>query len=73
MLHLGVECPALGRSGQQSRRSYGKSGRISGIGCWGFGSMIAITISWSVNHSILWMILHGILSWFYIIYYAIKH
>ncbi len=34
--------------------------------------MLAITISWSLNHSILWMILHGIFSWFYIIYYTIK-
>jgi len=39
---------------------------------WGFGSMLAITISRSVNHSILWMILHGILSCLYVIYYAVK-
>ena len=44
----------------------------AGIGFWGFGSMLAITLSWSVNHSILWMTLHGILSWLYVIYYAIK-
>jgi hypothetical protein len=48
-------------------------GGSAGIGCWGFGSILAVTISWSVNHSILWMILHGILSWFYVIYYAVKH
>ena len=47
-------------------------GRSAGVGFWGFGSMLAITISWSVHKSILWMILHGILSWFYVIYYAIK-
>jgi hypothetical protein len=47
--------------------------QTAGIGCWGFGSIIAITLSWSVNRSILWMILHGIFSWFYVIYYAIKH
>ena len=35
-----------------------------------FGSALAIAISWSVNHSILWAILHGVLSWFYVIYYA---
>jgi hypothetical protein len=44
----------------------------AGIGFWGFGSMLAITISWSVKHSILWMMLHGILSWLYVIYYAMK-
>jgi hypothetical protein len=47
------------------------NGRSAGIGFWGFGSMLAIAISWSVKHSILWMILHGILSWFYVIYYAV--
>lgn len=36
----------------------------------GLGSAIAVTISWSVNHSILWAILHGIFSWCYVIYYA---
>lgn len=46
-------------------------GRSAGIGCWGFGSMLAITLSWSANHSILWMILHGIVSWFYVLYFAI--
>ncbi len=39
----------------------------------GFGTALAIAISWSANHSILWAILHGILSWFYVIYYAIKY
>lgn len=36
-----------------------------------FGSALAITISWSVHKSLLWAIVHGILSWFYVIYYAI--
>ena len=36
------------------------------------GSAIAITISWSVNKSILWAILHGLLSWFYVIHYAVN-
>ena len=38
-------------------------GGSAGIGFWGFGSMLDITISWSLKHSILWTILHGILSW----------
>ncbi|MFJ8260599.1 hypothetical protein ACIQ4I_01375 [Rummeliibacillus sp. NPDC094406] len=37
----------------------------------GFGSALAIAISWSVNKSILWAIFHGILSWIYVIYYAL--
>jgi hypothetical protein len=36
-----------------------------------FGSALAIAISWSTHHSILWAILHGFFSWFYVIYYAI--
>jgi len=36
------------------------------------GSVLAIVISWSVNKSILWAILHGIFSWFYVFYYAIN-
>jgi hypothetical protein len=37
----------------------------------GFGSALAIAISWSVHKSILWAIVHGILSWIYVIYYAL--
>ncbi len=39
----------------------------------GFGAALAITISWSANQSILWAILHGLLSWLYVIYYAIRY
>jgi hypothetical protein len=35
-----------------------------------FGSALAITISWSTHHSILWACLHGVLSWLYVIYFA---
>ena len=37
----------------------------------GFGSALAIAISWSQNESILWAILHGLFSWFYVLYFAI--
>ncbi len=40
----------------------------SGIG---LGSAIAVVASWSRNESILWAILHGILGWIYVIYFAI--
>ena len=39
----------------------------------GFGSALAITISWSVHKSILWAIIQGIFGWFYVIYYALTH
>lgn len=38
-----------------------------------FGSALAIAISWSVNKSILWAIFHGLLSWLYVLYYAIAY
>jgi hypothetical protein len=37
----------------------------------GFGTIIAMIISWSVNHSILWLLIHGFFGWFYIIYYLL--
>jgi hypothetical protein len=33
-----------------------------------FGSALAMVISYSHNHSILWAIIHGILSWLYVVY-----
>ena len=38
-----------------------------------FGSALAITISWSANKSLLWAIVHGIFSWVYVIYYALRY
>ncbi len=40
-----------------------------GIGSFGFGTVIAMILSWSVNHSIMWCLIHGFFSWAYIIYY----
>ena len=37
----------------------------------GLGSAIAVVCSWDRNRSILWAILAGILSWFYVIYFAL--
>ena len=37
----------------------------------GFGSALAIAISFTTNKSILWAILHGIFSWFYVLYFAL--
>ncbi len=39
----------------------------------GFGTALAIAISWGANKSIVWAIIHGILSWIYVIYYAIRY
>ena len=39
----------------------------------GFGTALAIAISYTNNHSILWAIIHGFFSWLYVIYYAIAY
>jgi len=57
-------------SEERRRRGGGSTAAKAGIG---FGTALAITISWSANKSILWAILHGIFSWFYVIYYAIRY
>lgn len=35
------------------------------------GSVLAVTFSWARNRSILWAIVAGLLSWFYVIYFAL--
>lgn len=40
----------------------------SGIG---LGSAIAVVCSWQRNRSIFWAIIAGILSWIYVIYFAL--
>lgn len=37
------------------------------------GCMLAVVISWGINHSILWGTLHGWLGWVYVIYYALGY
>jgi hypothetical protein len=37
----------------------------------GLGSVIAVVCSWQRNRSILWAILAGILSWLYVIFFAL--
>lgn len=38
-----------------------------------FGSALAMVVSYANWHSIPWAIFHGILGWFYVVYYAIFH
>jgi p-aminobenzoyl-glutamate transporter AbgT len=39
----------------------------------GMGSCLAMILSYSINKSILWAILHGLFGWLYVIYFAIKY
>lgn len=45
--------------------------RVPTASALGFGSMLAITISYVNNHSIGWAIVHGLLSWLFVIYAAL--
>jgi hypothetical protein len=47
------------------------SGNAGGIGIYGFGSALAMILSWSRNASILYCIGHGLASWIYVIYFAV--
>jgi hypothetical protein len=38
-----------------------------------FGSALAIVLSYVQNGSVLWAIFHGILSWFYVLYFVIVY
>jgi hypothetical protein len=38
-----------------------------------FGSALAMAISYTTNKSIVWAIIHGILSWVYVIYFAVVY
>jgi hypothetical protein len=39
----------------------------------GFGSALAIAISYTNHRSILWAIIDGILGWIYVLYFALFH
>jgi hypothetical protein len=38
-----------------------------------FGTALAMVLSFSINKSILWALLHGLLSWVYVIYFALRY
>ncbi len=40
----------------------------SGIG---FGSALAIAISYTTHQSVLWAIIHGLFGWFYVLYFVL--
>jgi hypothetical protein len=48
--------------------SIGSEGAKYGVG---FGSALAIAVSYTNNHSILWAIIHGMFGWLYVLYFAL--
>lgn len=51
-------------------RGFAMQGTVvkSGVG---FGSALAMVISYTAHKSVLWAIIHGIFSWFYVIYFLL--
>lgn len=37
------------------------------------GSTLAVVLSWEANHALAWAIIHGMLSWLYVVYYVIEN
>ncbi len=57
--------PGIARRGATYvRKEFVKSGV-------GFGSALAIAISFTTHKSIVWAIIHGFFSWFYVAYFAL--
>ena len=38
-----------------------------------FGSALAMVISYTTWHSVGWAIVHGLLSWIYVIYFVLRY
>lgn len=54
----------------ESRRSVVHKTVKSGIT---FGSALAMVISYTTWHSVTWAIIHGLLSWLYVIYFVLLY
>ena len=37
----------------------------------GIGAVIAVVLSWTTWHSVLWAIIHGFCGWLYVVYWVI--
>jgi hypothetical protein len=37
-----------------------------------FGTALAMAISFNLNQSVLWAIVHGLFSWLYVLYFVIR-
>ena len=37
----------------------------------GLGAALAMVMSWTANKAILWALFHGLLGWFYVVYYIL--
>lgn len=59
-----LECYSYNESSSEFRTSAISSGI-------GLGTVLAVVTSWERNKSVLLAILHGIFSWFYVLYFVL--
>ncbi len=52
----------------ENSRGWGNNAAVSGFG---LGSLIAGILSWDKSHALGWLVIHSLLSWFYVIYRVI--
>ncbi len=38
-----------------------------------FGTALAMAISFHVNQSVLWALIHGVLGWIYVVYFVVRY
>ena len=56
-----------------------EKGGNKGCGCCGggifgsIGAVLAAILSWNVNASIVWALIHAFFSWFYVLYHWFKY
>ena len=67
-IHVDVPDDAWKKKWWTVKRWHGPAVIRTGVS---FGSALAMVISYARNESILWAILHGLLSWLYVIYFVI--
>ena len=48
-----------------------KTGSTAASAGLSMGSALAMIISWSESHSVVWAVVHGVLGWLYVIWYAV--
>lgn len=39
----------------------------------GLGNFASALLSWTINHSIGYCILHGLCGWYYVVWYVVKY
>ena len=63
-------CIQLSDNENNNKKTIVKKTVRSGVS---FGSALAMVISYNAWHSIGWAIVHGLLSWVYVIYYILRY